>query len=108
MEQALWFNLSQMSAFWILLVIWAFFWKGVAMWKAARRNSPGWFVALLLVNTLGIFEIIYLLMTREHCSCGVCEDCRAGSHRILQEDEKEEDEEEEEEVVVVRRRPARR
>jgi hypothetical protein len=34
--------------------------KGFALWRAARNNSSGWFVALLLVNTLGILELLYL------------------------------------------------
>lgn len=43
-----------------LLIIWTFVWKGLALWRAAKNNHTGWFVALLLVNTLGILEIIYL------------------------------------------------
>ena len=34
--------------------IWSLVWKGLALWKAARVGSVHWFVALLLVNTLGI------------------------------------------------------
>lgn len=46
----------------ILLVIWSLCWKGAALWRAGRRNEPGWFVALLLINTLGILEILYLFV----------------------------------------------
>ena len=42
------------------LLIWSFAWKGLALWHAARRGELYWFVALLLINTLGILEIIYL------------------------------------------------
>lgn len=35
--------------------------KGYALWHAARRGERGWFIALLVVNTLGILELIYLL-----------------------------------------------
>lgn len=42
-------------------VVWALFWKGIALYKAARNEQKGWFVTLLLLNTLGILEIIYLL-----------------------------------------------
>lgn len=35
--------------------------KGYALWQAARHNQPWWFVALILINTLGILEIIYLV-----------------------------------------------
>ena len=34
--------------------------KGMALWHAARRNEIWWFVALLVINTLGILELIYL------------------------------------------------
>ena len=43
-----------------LLVIWELVWKGLALWKAARHNQSGWFVALLIINTVGILEILYL------------------------------------------------
>lgn len=42
------------------LLIWSFVWKGVALWHAARRQEGYWFVAILLLNTLGILEIAYL------------------------------------------------
>lgn len=34
--------------------------KGVALWRAAKRGERGWFVILLIVNTLGILETLYL------------------------------------------------
>jgi hypothetical protein len=43
-----------------LLLIWTIVWKGLALWRAAKNNHTGWFVALLIINTLGILEIIYL------------------------------------------------
>jgi hypothetical protein len=43
-----------------LLVIWTIFWKGLALWHSGRRAQPWWFVVLLIVNTIGILEIIYL------------------------------------------------
>jgi hypothetical protein len=49
-----------------ILVLWELFWKGVALWKAARRNQLGWFVAILLVNSAGILSIIYLLIHMEN------------------------------------------
>ena len=35
--------------------------KGYSLWHAARRGETAWFVALLLVNTLGILELIYII-----------------------------------------------
>lgn len=44
----------------LVLVVWSLAWKGVALWKAARRGEKNWFIALLVINTLGILEILYL------------------------------------------------
>jgi methionyl-tRNA synthetase len=34
--------------------------KGYALWHAAKRDEKWWFIILLVVNTLGILELIYL------------------------------------------------
>jgi len=44
----------------ILILAWTLPWKGIALWKAARNSHKGWFIALLVVNTLAILEIIYI------------------------------------------------
>ena len=49
----------------IVLMVWALFWKGFALWKAARRGDTIWFVILLLLNTVGIAEILYLYFFSE-------------------------------------------
>ena len=43
-----------------LLIIWSIVWKGLALWRAARAGHKSWFVAMLVINTLGILEILYL------------------------------------------------
>ncbi len=43
-----------------ILVIWSLAWKGLALWRAAHLGSKIWFVVLLVVNTVGILEILYL------------------------------------------------
>jgi hypothetical protein len=43
-----------------VLGVWTLIWKGFALWRAARDESKVWFVILLLVNTLGVLEIVYL------------------------------------------------
>lgn len=56
-------GLATLSAFgpWLfVLIIWTLFWKGLALWHSGRRGQPWWFVILLVVNTLGILEIIYI------------------------------------------------
>jgi hypothetical protein len=49
---------------WIVIgiTVWSFPWKGVALWKAAGAKNKLWFIILLLVNTLGILEIIYIFL----------------------------------------------
>jgi len=44
----------------LLILAWTLPWKGVALWKAANNRQKGWFIALLIVNTLAILEIIYI------------------------------------------------
>lgn len=39
--------------------------KGWGMWRAARMSKNIWFIALLLVNSLGILPAIFLLLTKE-------------------------------------------
>ncbi len=41
-------------------VLWSIIWKGLALWHSARNGQPWWFIILLVVNTAGILEIIYL------------------------------------------------
>lgn len=57
-------GLPQLSGWSILaivaVVIWTFAWKGLALWKAARLSHRNWFIALLILNTFGIVEIIYI------------------------------------------------
>ena len=51
---------------WILLtLVWVLPWKGVALWKAARKKSAPWFVALLVINTMGVLEILYVFIFSE-------------------------------------------
>ena len=44
-----------------VLAVWTIIWKGVALWKAARNSQITWYVIMLLVNTLGILEIVYII-----------------------------------------------
>ncbi|MFA6414716.1 MAG: DUF5652 family protein [Candidatus Paceibacterota bacterium] len=46
------------------VAIWTVIIKGYALWHAARNSQKGWFIALLVINTLGILEVIYLVWYR--------------------------------------------
>ena len=46
-----------------ILALWELAWKGIALWKAGRRNQLGWFIAILVINSVGILPIYYLIST---------------------------------------------
>ena len=50
--------LGLIFAVWFIISL---FLKGYALWTAAKRNEKWWFIALLVINTMGIFELIYLV-----------------------------------------------
>ena len=43
-----------------LVVAWEAAWKGVALWRAGRNAHLAWFIALFILNTVGILPIIYI------------------------------------------------
>jgi len=43
-----------------LALLWTLPWKGVALWRASRNSHKKWFIALLIINTLAILEIVYI------------------------------------------------
>lgn len=48
------------AVFIFLLAIWSVVWKGFALWIAAQEQHKPWFVVLLIINTAGILEIVYI------------------------------------------------
>ncbi len=44
----------------VLATLWSLPWKAWALWLSARRTEKWWFLALLIVNTFAILEIIYI------------------------------------------------
>lgn len=59
MEQLLQMG-GRFTGFFVILMLWSLVWKGMALWKSARLNKQTWFMVFLVVNTLGILEILYL------------------------------------------------
>lgn len=49
---------------WIFIVIllWTLPWKGSALWISARRGHVGWFLVLLVLNSLAILDILYIFI----------------------------------------------
>ncbi|HBB37125.1 MAG: hypothetical protein UX02_C0002G0332 [Candidatus Moranbacteria bacterium GW2011_GWC1_45_18] len=60
----------------IPLIIWTLVWKGIALWKSARQGEMIWFIALLLLNTLGILEIIYIFIIERKKTVGIQPDAK--------------------------------
>ncbi|MCR8671053.1 DUF5652 family protein [Agrococcus sp. HG114] len=48
----------------LALVAWSLAWKGASLWRAAKDDSKPWFGALLVTNTLGVLDAIYLFGVR--------------------------------------------
>jgi methionyl-tRNA synthetase len=49
----------------IIISIWSIVWKGIALYKSARQQHIIWFVVLLIINTVGILEILYIYIFSE-------------------------------------------
>lgn len=47
-----------LAALWLIVVIAL---KGYSLWHAAKRGEKWWFIALLLLNTGGILELVYII-----------------------------------------------
>ncbi|MGC9611125.1 MAG: DUF5652 family protein [Minisyncoccia bacterium] len=66
------FDLWLDSSGWlILLLVWSLPWKGVALWKSARSSQKNWFIALLILNTAGILEILYIFVFSKNKRTGL-------------------------------------
>ena len=44
-----------------VFALWEMVWKGIALWKSGRNNHLGWFIAIFILNTMGILPIIYIV-----------------------------------------------
>ena len=45
-----------------LIGLWTLPWVGIALWKSARRGEKWWFIIILLTNTIGLLEILYIFV----------------------------------------------
>lgn len=59
----------------VLISIWTLIWKGFALWHSAKNQQKGWFIAILILNTMGLLPIIYLIWFKSNCrSCEIKEE----------------------------------
>lgn len=48
-----------------LLIIADLVLRGITLYRSARKDQKGWFVALLIVNSMGILPLVYLLLNKD-------------------------------------------
>jgi len=49
----------------LAIMVWSILWKGASLWVSARYANKWWFIALLLLNTVGILDAIYLFVIKK-------------------------------------------
>ena len=49
----------------LIFVLWSIVWKGLALWHSAKRGEAVWFIILLIVNTGGLLELVYLFLIKK-------------------------------------------
>jgi len=47
-----------------IYLVWTLIWKGLALYKSGKNEQKGWFITMLILNTMGILPIIYLIINR--------------------------------------------
>lgn len=55
-QQPWWFVIG-----FLVLMLWTMVWQGIGLWYAAKHQQKGWYIALFVLNTLGLLPIIYLI-----------------------------------------------
>lgn len=81
--------MAALSPLFVLLVLWSIPWKAWALWHAAQRCQKLWFIALLVINTAGILEMLYIFIFSKKtkpvcaCSCDQCKNCAAQSDKTV-------------------------
>ncbi|MFC1756235.1 DUF5652 family protein [Patescibacteria group bacterium] len=48
----------------IIISLWDVMWKGFGLWRASQNKAKGWFVAILVLNTVGVVPIVYLILDK--------------------------------------------
>jgi hypothetical protein len=62
-------TISTEQLWWAIgLALWSLVWKAFALWKAAGQKDKVWFVALIILNTAGLLDILYIFVFSKHSS----------------------------------------
>ncbi len=62
----------------VLITIWTIPWKIYGVWTAVKLDHKRWFVALLILNTFSILELIYIFYILKKTGAEVKADFKAG------------------------------
>lgn len=49
----------------IVFIVWELIWKGLALYRAGKKQQLVWFIFILILNTMGVLPIIYLIISRK-------------------------------------------
>ena len=66
----------------LVLALWAIPWKIYGIWTAVKNGHKKWFVALILLNTFAILEIIYIFYIAKKSWSDIKEDIKYQYHQI--------------------------
>jgi hypothetical protein len=44
----------------VILFLWDLVCKGIGLWKSGRNGQKNWFIAILMINSIGVVPIVYL------------------------------------------------
>lgn len=58
-------NLPDLGIGIFILVLWEAFWKGIGLWKSAKKGDLLWFAAIFLINLFGLIPLFYLWRTKQ-------------------------------------------
>lgn len=58
------FNNPANQPFILILLVADLVLRGIALYKSAKKEQKVWFVALLIVNSVGILPLIYILLDK--------------------------------------------
>ena len=55
---------TSMLIVYLIIALVVILFKGLALWYSAKHSQKGWFIAVLILNTIGILPLIYLFFFR--------------------------------------------
>jgi hypothetical protein len=44
----------------LAVIVWIVFWKGYALWLAAKHGNRIWFLVMLVLNTCSLLDLYYI------------------------------------------------